>query len=452
MMGKRLFRKPVACGLFASLLALTATPAVAAAEGSDASLVVTAKVVQREVAEGKTFVGTIFPSRRSVIGTAVEGRVLDLVVDDGDWVETGATLAELRTVTIKLELDAAKAELELRKHELEELKYSLPVEREQAQAALARTKALREYARSRLVRAEALFAKGVATSLEELEQIRSAATAAEQSAVEATATYQLMLRPRDEKILQAEAQVGKQEAEVARLEDQLEKYTVRAPFDGYVTAKHTEDGAWIKQGEPVVELVAVDPMEVSVLVPEEFIASLRPGMPASVQLDAMAAQLMDAEISRIVPQADVRSRSFPVKLVIGNPRDASGHALKAGMLARVTLAVAPPKMALLVPKDALVLGGPTPLVYVVANDPRTRQMIAAPVSVQLGAADGGEMQVLGDLKPGQDVIVRGNERIMPGAPVVVADEPPRGKPPAGAAKPSTSASTTSPAPSPAKTR
>ncbi len=420
----------------------------AAAEGPGASLVVTAKVVQREVAEGKTFVGTVLPSRRSVIGSAVEGRVLDLVVDDGDWVESGATLAELRTVTIKLELDAAKAELELRKHELEELKYSLPVEREQAQAALARTQALREYAKSRLVRAESLFAKGVATSLEELEQIRSAATAAEQSAVEATATYQLMLRPRDEKILQAEAQVGKQEAEVARLEDQLEKYTVRAPFEGYVTAQHTEDGAWIKQGEPVVELVSVDPMEVSVLVPEEFIASLRPGMPASVQLDAVAAQLLAAEISRIVPQADVRSRSFPVKLVIGNPRDASGHVLKSGMLARVTLAVAPPQLALLVPKDALVLGGPTPLVYVVANDPRTRQLIASPVPVQLGVADGGEMQIMGNLQPGQDVVIRGNERLMPGAPVVVADEPPRGQPPVNSAPPSTSPS----APSPAKTR
>ncbi len=421
---------------------------VASERKSGASLVVTAKVVQREVAEGKTFVGTVLPSRRSVIGSAVEGRVLDLVVDDGDWVETGATLAELRTVTIKLELDAAKAELELRKHELEELKYSLPVEREQAQAALARTKALREYAKSRLVRAEALFAKGVATSLEELEQIRSAATAAEQSAVEATATYQLMLRPRDEKILQADSQVGKQAAEVARLEDQLEKYTVRAPFDGYVTAKHTEDGAWIKQGEPVVELVSVDPMEVSVLVPEEFIASLRPGMPASMQLDAVAAQLLAAEISRIVPQADVRSRSFPVKLVINNPRDASGHLLKSGMLARVTLAVAPPQLAMLVPKDALVLGGPTPLVYVVANDPRTRQLTASPVPVQLGVADGGEMQVMGNLQPGQDVVIRGNERLMPGAPVVVADTPPRGQPPVKSAPPSASTF----APSPAKTR
>lgn len=449
MMVERWFRRPVERLLLASFLTMSAAP-VAAAEGPGVSLVVTAKVVQREVAEGKTFVGTVFPSRRSVIGSAVEGRVLDLLVDDGDWVESGATLAELRTVTIKLELDAAKAELELRKHELEELKYSLPVEREQAQAALARTQALRAYARSRLVRAEALFAKGVATSLEELEQIRSAATAAEQSAVEATATYQLMLRPRDEKVLQAEAQVGKQEAEVARLEDQLEKYSVRAPFEGYVTAKHTEDGAWIKQGEPVVELVSVDPMEVSVLVPEEFIASLRPGMPASVQLDAMAAELLVAEIARIVPQADVRSRSFPVKLVIGNPRDASGHALKSGMLARVTLAVAPSKLAMLVPKDALVLGGPTPLVYVVANDPRTRQLVASPVPVQLGVADGGEMQVMGNLRPGQDVVIRGNERLAPGAPVVVADEPSRGTPPAVPAKPSPSAPTS--APSPAKTR
>ena len=59
-----------------------------------------------------------------------------------------------------------------------------------------------------------------------------------------------------------------------------------------MTAEHTEDGAWIKQGEPVVELVSVDPMEVSVSVPEEYIASLRPGMPASLQLDALPTRLL----------------------------------------------------------------------------------------------------------------------------------------------------------------
>jgi RND family efflux transporter MFP subunit len=245
---------------------------------------------------------------------------------------------------------------------------------------------------------------------------------------EAAATYQLLLRPRDEKILQAEAQVDKQQAEVARLEDQLEKYTVRAPFDGYVTAEHTEDGAWIKQGEPVVELVSVDPVEVTVAVPEECIAALRPGATATVRLDALPAKLFPAEIARIVPQADVRSRSFPVKLMLANPREAGGHAIKAGMLARVTLGVGPPKPALLVPKDALVLGGPSPVVYVLGSDPQSGGTVAALVPVQLGVADGHEMQVSGNLQAGQKVIVRGNERLQPGAPVQVADAP-------GAAKP-----------------
>jgi RND family efflux transporter MFP subunit len=444
-MEKRLFQKPVARVLFALFPAVAAAPLAAAAEPPGASLVVVAEVVQRQVAEGRTFVGTVLPSRRSVIGSAVEGRVLDLLVNDGDWVEAGATLAELRTVTIKLELEAAKAELELRKHALDESKSSLPIEKEQAKAALARTQALSVYAKSRLTRAEALYAKGGTTSQEELEQNRSVSLAADQSALEAAAAYQLLLRPRDEKILQAEAQVDKQEAEVARLEDQLEKYTIRAPFEGYVTAEHTEDGAWIKQGEPVVELVSVDPMEVSVSVPEEYIAALRPGMPASLQLDALPARLVPAEISRIVPQADVRSRSFPVKMVVSNPRDASGHTLKAGMLARVTLAVAPPKQAMLVPKDALVLGGPVPVVYVVVADPQTRQLIASPVPVQLGVADGDQMQVLGNLQVGQRVVVRGNERLAPGAPVVVADEPRQGTPKSAPAQPSAPTSASSPA-------
>jgi multidrug efflux pump subunit AcrA (membrane-fusion protein) len=142
-------------------------------------------------------------------------------------------------------------------------------------------------------------------------------------------------------------------------------------------------------------------------------------MSASLRLDAMPDKLFEAEISRIVPQADVRSRSFPVKMVIPNPRDASGHVLKSGMLARVTLAVAEPKLAMLVPKDALVLGGPAPLVYVIVRDPQSGKTIAAAVPVQLGVADGAEIQVLGNLQLGQQVVVRGNERLMPNAPVTV---------------------------------
>lgn len=87
------------------------------------------------------------------------------------------------------------------------------------------------------------------------------------------------------------------------------------------------------------------------------------------------------------------------------------------MLAYVTLPVGNPHTALLVPKDALVLGGPSPLVYVVEDDSQTGQSVARAVAVSVGVADGPWIQVTGSLTAGQRVVVQGNERLRSGAPV-----------------------------------
>jgi multidrug efflux pump subunit AcrA (membrane-fusion protein) len=414
----------------AALLAVFASSVLAvpsrAQPGGDFNVttpVVVASVEQREVSAGRTFVGTVLPSRRSTVGSAVDERVIELLVNDGDWVREGEPLAKLRTTTVELELAAAKAELNLREYELTELKNgSRPEEIAQAKASRARAEAIYQYAKSRLERTEALYAKGNITSKEEMEEVRSAATAAQQSLLEAQAAYELATEgPRQEKILQAEARLEMQKAEVDRLEDHLGRFTIRAPYDSYVITEHTEVGQWISRSDPVVEVAAIDPVEITVAVPETYIASLRAGMSATVILGALGGKAYPATISRIVPQADVRSRSFPVKIELSNPRDDDGHELKAGMLAQVTLAVGRPQPALLVPKDALVLGGRNPLVYVVENDPKKRATVRA-VPVQLGVADQGDIQVTGDLKAGQKVVVRGNERLRPGMQVMVVED------------------------------
>jgi hypothetical protein len=76
--------------------------------------------------------------------------------------------------------------------------------------------------------------------------------------------------------------------------------------------------------------------------------------------------------------------------------------------------------ALLVPKDALVLGGPTPVVYVVVSgDPSNKHDQVAPVPVKLGVAQGDLIQVTGAVVAGQLVVVQGNERLFPGQAVSV---------------------------------
>jgi multidrug efflux pump subunit AcrA (membrane-fusion protein) len=87
--------------------------------------------------------------------------------------------------------------------------------------------------------------------------------------------------------------------------------------------------------------------------------------------------------------------------------------IKAGMLGRATLAVGNPHKAILIPKDALVLSGAGKSVYVI-ND-----QTAHLVQVKTGPAHGFLIEVKGNLKAGQKVAVRGNERLRPGQRVKV---------------------------------
>jgi len=100
--------------------------------------------------------------------------------------------------------------------------------------------------------------------------------------------------------------------------------------------------------------------------------------------------------------------------------------LPGGMLARAWLPVGGSERVKVVPKDALVLGGSAPMVFVVDEQnppaPSSTGTVRA-VPVELGAAVGGNVVVRSDLAPGRLVVVRGNERLRPG--MAVAFEPPR---------------------------
>ncbi|MGE0378804.1 MAG: biotin/lipoyl-binding protein, partial [Planctomycetaceae bacterium] len=79
-------------------------------------------VVQREVETFQSGVGTVQPVRRSIVGSAVDGRVIAFPVENGDRVSAGDMLAQLRTETLEWQMAASKAELRHREQDLAELK------------------------------------------------------------------------------------------------------------------------------------------------------------------------------------------------------------------------------------------------------------------------------------------------------------------------------------------
>ncbi|WP_339746693.1 HlyD family efflux transporter periplasmic adaptor subunit [uncultured Rubinisphaera sp.] len=401
------------------------------------SPVVVSPVIKEQVAVGQNFVGTVRPMKTAAVGSAVNGRVSEFPVNEGDYIEAGSALAQLLTETIRLEHEAAVHEQTLREEELQELENgSRPEEISRAKAALAAAKAAKDYNEKKKQRAEDLYGRGAINS-DEIQLILSDYIQAEQMYVQMSEAYDLVVQgPRKEQVAQARAQVAIRKAVANRLADQLKKHTIRTPFNGFVSAEHTEVGQWVSQGELVAEVIELDFVDVEAYVPEQYIAYIRKGQEVTVEIPALQDHLFTGTVELIIPQADTRSRTFPVKVRVKNTieiseltQDEAGNKIikanpliKSGMQARVHLPTGNKAEALLLPKDALVLGGPQRIVYVVVPGKEKEPATVKPVPVVIGVANGDHIVVQGELNEGDQVVIRGNERLRPGQQVMPQPE------------------------------
>jgi membrane fusion protein (multidrug efflux system) len=351
-------RKSVA--LFAMLTILLITPVVAQ-DGMPPAAVVTAQVTSGTVAEEITLAGTTQPIRNSLVAAGVDGRVLERRVEKGDLVEKGGILFTLDRVRLERALDLAGAELQ------------------EVEARLQRAMRQEE-------RALELYDKQV---------LSSSLT--------------------DEAISERSAQEGRKEQVKVRIEsikDDLERSMIRAPFAGVVTQLYTEVGQWLGQGEPIVRLADFKTIEITVDLPERYYSQVTRGAAATSTLASLPGLVLEGQVFAIVPQVESAARSFPVLVRAANP----GQAVAAGMLAQVRLAIGASEQALLVPRDALVVNQTGEVVYKVEGD------AATPIPVKSGRASGTLVEITGDgLQAGDKVVVRGNERLMPGQKIVEAD-------------------------------
>ncbi|MBI1902172.1 MAG: efflux RND transporter periplasmic adaptor subunit [Planctomycetia bacterium] len=398
--------------------------ASALAQAPGAAPVAVAVVEEKEIPSEQKFVATVMPLKLSSVGSAVDGRVAEFLVNEGDAVKRGQPLARLLMETIDAQVDTAKAELDLRKAERDELKNGTrPEEIEMARAQMDSAKALADYAAARLKRIEALFKESETVTIDELQDTLSKANSTQELYQAAKKAHELAVAgARQEKRDQAEARVRMQEATVRMLKDQQKKHTIIAPFDGFVVAEHTEDGQWLARGDLVAEIAALEEVDVEAQVEESHVAHVRHGMEALVELPAISDKVLVGKVAAILPKADHRSRTFAVKVRLTNTITDDGPWIKAGMLGRVKLPIGAKQTALLVPKDALFLQQDArPMVFVVepdANKPGATTV--RPVQVDLGVAHAGLIQVRGEgLKAGQQVVVEGNERLRPGQEVKV---------------------------------
>jgi RND family efflux transporter MFP subunit len=195
-------------------------------------------------------------------------------------------------------------------------------------------------------------------------------------------------------------------SDVERLEIEIAKKAVRAPFHGVVLKKHVDRGEWLSPGTAVATLARDDSMEVVVEVPGDVLPFVRKGGKVDVRT---AGKEIQGTILAIVPRGEISTRTFPVKIRVPNR-----FSLIEGMEARVGIPSGEKEKTLLVPRDALVTAMGQTVVFTVVD--AKAKMVPVPVIRYVGK----DVAVRANgLKAGMEVLIKGNERIRDGQPVSV---------------------------------
>ena len=195
-------------------------------------------------------------------------------------------------------------------------------------------------------------------------------------------------------------------AEVERIEIELRKKTIRAPFNGVVLKRLVDRGEWLSEGATVAVLAKDDIVDIVADVSEKFIPYISVGMQVKGSVNGSE---FSGKVIAVVPRGDVATRTFPVKI-----RTPNTLALIEGMSARVILPTGKNLKTLVVPRDAVIsLFGQT--VVFAVEDSKAR-MIPVKVTGYKELVVGIEAPGLAE---GMQVVVEGNERLRNGQMVTL---------------------------------
>lgn len=208
---------------------------------------------------------------------------------------------------------------------------------------------------------------------------------------------------------QAMHQLTDARAQLERAQGDLNRTRIRAAFSGHVTDRLASVGEYLGVGEDVLRLVDTRQKEIALPAPIALTAFVRPGLEVKVSNGSVERL---HPVRAVVPVGDAVSRVVEIRL------SATGSDWLVGSPVQIGLPSAEPERAVAVPRDALVERGGEAFIYKV-SDEGTAEQLAADIRATVGLW----VAVASGIEAGEQVIVRGAERIMPGQPVdVIAPE------------------------------
>ena len=299
-------------------------------------------------------IGSVRADQRVNLSAEVGGRLAEIEVEVGDLVEKGDLLARLDDERLRIARDLARAEVEMARANLEKSRRDA-----QRQANLYEDQVTSEYS---------------------LEQA-------------------------DLKAQIDEGQLKVTQARLAAAERDLADASIISPVDGEITRKHVEVGELVEAGTPLFDIAKIDRVKVVVHVSELEITRLHKGQEAEISVDGHPGVVFRGTVNTISAQADPQTRAFPVEILVVNDR---AEKLLPGFIGRARIRGRTFENAISLPEEVVVQRDGRPVVFVAAGD------TASARAIETGFADRGRVLITKGLKPGDRVIVTGQQSLRNG--------------------------------------
>lgn len=305
-----------------------------------------------------TVTGNLRPLQKIFLSVEESGRVTKIHKRQGDLVQKGKLLAEIKNPSLS-------ARFELQKSTSKEVQIQL------------------KFLKKKWLLTQELSKKKIATPVQ-LEEDK--------------ARYFLQMVKLESTVI-----------EIQRLENLLKSFQVKAPFDGQILKAPLELGQWVTPATVLYQVVSYQMYELDVSVPGRYLGQIPINQKVSVQVKE-AKTFLEGKIHAIVQYVDETTGNFWVKIHVPNPEGLS----LSGLLVEVSLPIGTPTERMLVSRDAIVRRGDK--IYVVLSKNGIAQI--TPVKI-LGNQGDRVMIQAKDLKPGEQVVIRGNERLFSGMKIQV---------------------------------
>lgn len=370
-MDRMKLRRTLLCLLLLAGIGHLAGAGVVYAQETAATLVGVDEVRYEARTQTATVIGRLVARQAGVVAARINGAVEEVRVHVGDRVAKGDILAVIQADRLRWQRDLLAAEVD---------ESTAQIATAEAQLSLAQQQ------------------------LDRLEGLRDSAAFSQSrydDARQEVARARSVLR-------EAEARRKRARANLEIAEIDLNHAEIKAPYPGVVTVRHTAPGAYLDVGAGVINLVNDRDLEIEADVANQQIGALSPGVVVSFSFDGERTH--QAVVRALVPEENPLTRTRPVRFT--PVFEADQHPLAANESVKLDLPMGQPGEALTVHKDAVIHQDAKKLVFLV-----DKADAVVPREVKLGEAIGVRFEVLEGLREGDLVVVRGNERLMPGQKV-----------------------------------